>query len=170
MSTKLTPKEFTKKYYTLAIEAEKVTGIPALFILSQAALESAWGSKTPGNMLFGIKDTDGINGNEQLITTTEYLKNPDAKFPVIISKTWIPLKKLYKYIVKTWFRKYPSAKDSFIDHGNFLLKNKRYQKIPSRCSNDWRCWCREVADAGYATGTNYANTLIKIGNMIEREL
>lgn len=162
--------EFVKKYYPYAKEAELKTNVPAIFILAQAALETGWGKNTPGNMMFGIKDTDGVNGNEQLITTTEYLKNPDAKFPVIISKIFLPVKKLYKYIVKTWFRKYNTPKESFEDHGNFFLQNKRYKDNFGKCKDDWKCWCKEVADDGYATGTNYAKLLLQIGASIEKEL
>ena len=36
-----------------AIETERKTGISHLFILAQAALESAWGTHAPGNMFFG---------------------------------------------------------------------------------------------------------------------
>lgn len=164
----MTSKDFVTKYYPHAKEAESQTGIPALFILAQCALETGYGKYAPGNAMFGIKDTDGINGNEQLITTTEYLKNPNAKFPQIISKVWMPAKNLYKYVVKTWFRKYNSPSESFADHGRFLLSNKRYKHIPTTCGKDWRCWCREVHKAGYATGTNYSNTLIKIGESLEK--
>ena len=167
---KLTRVEFVKKYYQQAKECELKTGVPAIFTLAQAALESGWDSRTLGNNFFGIKDTDGINGNEQLVTTTEYLKNPNAKFPVIISKVFLPAKKLYKYIVKTWFRKYNSPKESFEDHGKFFIKNKRYHDNFVTCKLDWKCWCIEVAADGYATGTDYANTLIEIGNGIEKTI
>lgn len=162
--------DFILKYYPYAKEAELKTKVPAIFIMAQAAVESAWGKATPGNMMFGIKDTDGINGNEQLITTTEYLKSPTAKFPAIISKVFLPAKNLYKYVVKTWFRKYNSPKESFEDHGNFFIKNKRYHDNFITCKSDWRCWCKEVAKDGYATGTNYANLLLQIGESIEKEL
>lgn len=155
----LTPLEFAKKYYKFAKEAEVKNKIPALFILSQAALESGWGAHAPGNMMFGIKDTDGINGNEQLITTTEYLKNGEAKFPVIISKIFDPIKKLYKYTVKTYFRKYNTPEESFTDHGKFFIKNTRYALAFSVCKENPYCWADEVAKAGYATGPNYARTL-----------
>ena len=167
---KLTTKEFVLKYYKDAKEVEAKNNIPAIFILSQAILETGHGQHSPGNMMFGIKDTDGINGNEQLITTTEYLKNPNAKFPTIISKVFIPAKKLYKYVVKTWFRKYNSPKDSFEDHGKFFIKNKRYHDNFITCKSDWKCWCIEVAADGYATGTDYANTLIEIGKGIEKTI
>ena len=166
----MTRTDFVKKYYTFAKEAETSTKVPAIFILAQCALETGWAEKAPGNMMFGIKDTDGINGNEQLITTTEYLKNPNAKFPVIISKVFIPAKKLYKYVVKTWFRKYNSPKESFEDHGRFFIDNKRYHDNFGTCKLDWKCWCIEVAADGYATGTDYANLLIQIGIGIEKTI
>jgi flagellar protein FlgJ len=164
----MTRVDFVKKYYQYAKEAETNTKVPAIFILAQCAIETGWSKYSPGHMMFGIKDTDGINGNEQLVTTTEYLKNPNAKFPVIISKVFIPAKKLYKYVVKTWFRKYNSPKESFEDHGRFFIDNRRYHDNFITCKLDWKCWCIEVAADGYATGTDYANTLIEVGKGIEK--
>lgn len=166
----MTRVDFVKKYYNYAKEAETNTNVPAIFILAQCALETGWAKRAPGNMMFGIKDTDGINGNEQLITTTEYLKDPKAKFPVIISKVFLPAKRLYKYVVKTWFRKYNSPKESFEDHGKFFIQNKRYHDNFVTCKLDWKCWCIEVAADGYATGTDYANLLIEIGKGIEKTI
>lgn len=155
----MTPEEFCKTYYKHAKACEKRTNVPALFTLAQAAVETGWGKHAPGNMMFGIKDTDGINGNEQLITTTEYLKNPDAKFPVILAKVFDPVKKLYKYTVKTYFRKYDSPEESFVDHGKFFLQNSRYHDNFAKCGNNPFCFADEVAADGYATGPNYARTL-----------
>ena len=73
------PKDFVVKYYPYAKQIEDELGLSSIAILAQCALESGWGEHAPGNMMFGIKDTDGINGNEQLITTTEYLKNPENR-------------------------------------------------------------------------------------------
>lgn len=155
----MTPVEFCKKYYKEAKKSEASTKVPALFTLAQCAVETGWGAHAPGNMMFGIKDTDGINGNEQLITTTEYLKSADAKFPVILSKVFDPVKKLYKYTVKTYFRKYASPEESFTDHGKFFIKNTRYAKAFLVCKDNPFCFADEVAKAGYATGPNYAQTL-----------
>lgn len=155
----MTPIEFCKKYYKDAKKSELETKVPTLFTLAQCAVETGWGAHAPGNMMFGIKDTDGINGNEQLITTTEYLKNPDAKFPVILSKVLDPIKKLYKYTVKTYFRKYNTPEESFTDHGKFFLKNARYHDNFLKCGNNPYCFADEVAKDGYATGPNYAQTL-----------
>lgn len=59
----MTPSEFVKTYYKYAKQTQDKTGIDARFILAQAALETGWGKSVPGNMFFGIKDTDGINVN-----------------------------------------------------------------------------------------------------------
>ena len=82
----MNPKQFVKAYLPYAKETETKTGISAIAILTQAALESGWGKVAPNNMFFGIKDTDGVNGNEQLITTTEYTRSAKNPMPVAISK------------------------------------------------------------------------------------
>lgn len=161
------PKEFKNKFMPYALQTQQKTGIDAYAILAQSAVESGWGEKAPGNMMFGVKDTDGINGNEQLITTTEYLKTANAKFPSIISIVWQPAKKLYKYIVKDWFRKYPSPEVSFTDHANFFFNNKRYAEA-LRVKHDAKLFIRAIAKAGYASDPNYANVLCNVVDLLKR--
>ena len=65
---------FVATYKPYAIETERKTGISYLFILAQAALESAWGTHAPGNMFFGVKAKANIPANDrQLLVTTEVL-------------------------------------------------------------------------------------------------
>lgn len=161
----MTPVEFVTKYKQYAKNVEAKTGLSAVAILTQCALESGWGQATPGNMMFGVKDTDGINGNEQLVTTTEYSKSPDLKFPVIISKVFNPVNKLWKYLIKDYFRKYNSPEDSFNDHVLFFQKNSRYNKA-WLVRSDYNLFFEEIAKAGYATDPNYANTLKSIAKTI----
>lgn len=161
-------KEFTRRYFSDAKQSELKTKVPRLFTLAQTALETGWGEHAPGNMFFGVKDTDGINGNEQLITTTEYLKSDSAKFPVIISKVFDPIKKLYKYVVKDYFRKYNTPEESFTDHGLFFIKNRRYNNAFLECKNDPYCFADKVAQDGYATAPNYASNLKLIIMRIEK--
>src|SRR5680860_1340391 len=147
--------DYIREYYPEAQKVELETGISAVAMIAQSAGESGW-KPGPGNMMFGIKDFDGINGNEQLIRTKEYLSTPDAKFPVIHSIT--PVMKgnvqMYKYDCETWFRKYDSPADSFRDYAKFIFDNPRYAKalavreIPE-------LYLTELAKAGYATGLNY---------------
>jgi flagellar protein FlgJ len=167
----MTVKEFIKAYMPFAKQVELETGISAVFIMAQAALESGWGKFAPGNMLFGVKDTDGVNGNEQLITTTEYSKRYDLKFPVILSITPVLVKgeKFYKYLVKDYFRKYETPAESFRDHALFFNKNKRYAKA-LKVKTDPFLFAQEVAKAGYATAPDYATVLIGVIETIQRNL
>lgn len=162
------PADFVKAYYPYAKQTEEKTGIDARFTLAQAALESAWGASAPGNMFFGIKDTDGINGNEQLLRTTEVLKNPNVKFPEIISITKRPDGK-YTYKVKDWFRKYDTPEGSFTDHACFFFTYSRYNKALEVRQDPYR-FAEEIAKAGYATDPNYANVLKSVIKTIERNL
>jgi len=163
----MTPELFVKTYLPEAKKVEAKTGFHYLIPLTQGALESGWGAKVKGNNFFGIKDTDGVNGNEQLITTTEYLSTDKAKFPTIISITKVGNK--FKYIVKDWFRKYPSAEKAFEDHINFFLKNKRYAEAIKYKSNPERFF-EEIAKAGYATAPDYANQLKAVMKSVIKRL
>lgn len=165
------PSEFVKAYLPYAKETERKTGISATAILAQAALESGWGKAAPGNMFFGVKDTDGINGNEQLITTTEYSRRSDLKFPVIISVTPVIRngQKWFRYVVKDYFRKYNNPEECFTDHANFFIRNKRYSQALKVKGNP-RKFADAIAAAGYATDPNYAGTLKTIIGMIERSV
>lgn len=163
----MTPEQFVKTYLPEAKKVEAKTGFHYLIPLTQGALESGWGAKVKGNNFFGIKDTDGVNGNEQLITTTEYLSTDKAKFPTIISITKVGNK--FKYIVKDWFRKYPSAEKAFEDHINFFLKNKRYSEAIKYKSNPEKFF-EEIAKAGYATAPDYANQLKAVMKSVIKRL
>jgi len=153
----MAPLEFVAKYKPYALQSQKVTGIHYHATLVQAALESGWGKYAVGNNFFGIKDTDGVNGNEQLITTTEVLPNKNYKFPVIISI--VNYGKSFLYTVKDYFRKYDSIDACFIDRANFFQQNSRYQKAWLVRSNSEQ-FLREVAKAGYATDPLYEKKCI----------
>lgn len=165
----MTKQAFVDYLYPYALASQKETGISAIAQLAQGALESAWFSVAPGNMIFGVKDTDGVNGNEQLLTTTEYSRSANAKFPNIISVTPVIRngQKWYKYKIKDYFRKYPTPKESFVDHAQFFLKNKRYAKALVVKGDPYK-FIDEIAKAGYATDPNYATTLKSIARSIEK--
>ncbi|VEI53864.1 glycoside hydrolase family 73 protein [Capnocytophaga sputigena] len=164
----MTPKEFIKQYKPFALETERKTGISHLFILAQAALESFWGKKSLGNMFFGVKaGKDTPTNKKQLLTTTEILSSPNLKhlFPLVISVNMLPSGK-YKYEVKDWFRKYDTPEECFTDHAQFFFKNKRYAKALEVKTDPYK-FAEEVAKAGYATATNYADSLKKIIKMLK---
>ena len=164
----MTPKEFIKQYKPFALETERKTGISHLFILAQAALETGWAKSVPGNMFFGVKAGKDTPANKkQLLTTTEILSGPNLKhlFPLVISVKMLSSGK-YKYEVKDWFRKYDTPEECFTDHAQFFFRNKRYAKALEVKADPYK-FAEEVAKAGYATATNYADILKKLIKKIE---
>ena len=162
----MTPKEFIKQYKPFALETERKTGISHLFTLAQAALESGWGERTFGNMLFGIKARPETPADKkQLLRTTEVLSSANAVFPKIFS-----IKKRadgkYTYSVLDWFRKYETQEECFTDHAQFFFINKRYAKALLVRSDPYK-FAEEVAKARYATAPNYADILKKLIKTIE---
>lgn len=165
----MSPKDFVEKYLPFAKETETKTGISAIAILAQAAVESAWGKAAPGNMFFGIKDSDGINGNEQLLTTTEYSRRNDLKFPEVLSVTPVIRngQKWFKYKIKDYFRKYDTPEESFTDHAMFFIRNSRYANALN-FKSDPNLFIDAISHAGYATDPSYADTLKSVVKMIEK--
>lgn len=168
---KLTPKNFTAFFLPFAKEAQTVTGIDAIAMVAQSAWESGWNAASPGWMLFGVKDTDGINGNEQLLTTTEYSRSASASFPNIISVTPVIRngQKWFKYKIKDYFRKYNTPAECFTDHGNFFLRNARYKKA-LLVKGDCDKFIDAISAAGYATDPSYATNLKKIADTIRKNI
>jgi flagellar protein FlgJ len=170
----MTTSEFIKKYLPFAEEAENKTGISAIAILAQSALETGWGKHCPGNMMFGIKAGRIWPGEKQLIRTKEIHKTNDRKYPIIHSITKLSDGK-YLYDVSDWFRKYESPADSFADHGHLILNAKDKHKrliyasaIPVRSNAEK--FVEEIAKSGYATDPNYAKKLKLIIRLIEKEV
>lgn len=155
---KLTPQEFYKTYAPYALKVQEKTGLNYLAILTQAALESGWGGQIIGTgNLFGVKDTDGVNGNEVLVTTQEVLNTPNYKFPVIVSIVKYGTK--WVYTIRDYFRKYDTIEEGFIDHANFFVKNSNYKKAWEYRAEP-ETFLRLVADAGYATDPLYKDKVI----------
>jgi len=159
--------DFVAKYYPYALASEKESEISAKAVLAQSALETGWGRVIKGNMLFGVKAKATTPANKkQLLTTTEFLKADNAKFPEIVSVTK-QKNGLYKYVVKDWFMKYESPKESFDDHAAFFKRNPRYSEA-LKVKGDANRFVEEIAKAGYATDPNYANTLKSIIKIFEK--
>lgn len=167
---KLTPKQFVNNYLAFAKETQGKTGIDARFTLAQAALETGWGASAPGNMFFGVKaNVNNVpEDKRQLVTTKEVLPSPNRVFPVMISVTPMSNGK-YLYVVKDWFRKYDSPEESFTDHANFFIENKRYARALEVKADPYR-FAEEVARAGYATSPDYARVLKSVIHTIENNM
>lgn len=145
---------FQDKLTAHAEEASKTTGIPAKFMLGQAALESGWGKHVirtadggTSHNLFGIKATGNWKGKTVDAVTTEYVDG-------------VPQKRVEK------FRAYDSYADSFRDYAKLLRDNPRYDKVLANAT-DVKGFAQGLQKAGYATDPKYAE---KLTNLINRNL
>ncbi|MDQ1814172.1 flagellar assembly peptidoglycan hydrolase FlgJ [Massilia sp. CCM 9210] len=145
---------FQEKLGAHADEASRATGIPAKFMLGQAALESGWGKREIRNAdggtshnLFGIKAGPGWTGKVATAVTTEYVNGK-------------PQTRVEK------FRAYDSYADSFKDYAKLITNNPRYEKVLAN-AQDAAGFAQGLQKAGYATDPLYAAKLTKI---IQRNL
>ncbi len=129
--------------------ASKLTGIPAKFMLAQAALETGWGKKEiiardgrSAHNLFGIKATGNWTGKVVEATTIEYVNGK-------------PQKRVEK------FRAYDTYADAFKDYANLLRSNPRYEKVLAS-AQDAHGFAYGLQRAGYATDPHYAEKLSRI--------
>lgn len=171
----MTPKEFVKTLYTFAKACEDKTGINALVILAQAALESWWGRFAPGNMYFGVKDVDGLNGNEQLVLTTEYSRRPNCTPKEVglvdiisVRPVMVGGKPFFKYRGNSYFRKYETPEGSFIDHANLFLRAKVY--APAMAVKQDPIKFIDAMAPYYATAPDYADILKSVLNTIKKHV
>lgn len=159
-------KHFVSVVYPVAQMVEKNTGIPAILITAQAALESGWGAKAKGNNLFGIKAGKGWAGETIKILTTEYGTRPNVPAANIVSST--PTAKGTKWTIWDNFRKYNSIADSIADHANFLRSNTRYAAALK--TTNPATVAKEIAKAGYSTAPDYYNMLLTMMNSVQKRL
>ncbi|MGJ7914660.1 flagellar assembly peptidoglycan hydrolase FlgJ [Massilia sp. LXY-6] len=140
---------FQDKLADAAEEAERATGVPAKFMMGQAALETGWGKRvirnqdgSSSNNLFGIKAGPGWKGKVATAVTTEYVNGkPHAR----VEK----------------FRSYASHADAFKDYAKMLSNNPRYEKVLAH-GGDATTFAHGLQRAGYATDPQYAAKLSRI--------
>ncbi|HZX28437.1 MAG TPA: flagellar assembly peptidoglycan hydrolase FlgJ [Telluria sp.] len=140
---------FQDKLAAHAEEAARVTGVPAKFMLGQAALESGWGRHEIRNAdgsashnLFGIKAGKDWKGKVTTAVTTEYVHG-------------VPHTRVER------FRAYDSYADSFKDYARLLASNPRYQQVLAH-GGDAASFAHGLQKAGYATDPFYATKLTRI--------
>jgi flagellar protein FlgJ len=145
---------FVDRMLPHAQAASAATGIPARFMLGQAALETGWGkAEIRGNdgqnshNLFGIKAGANWKGRTVDIVTTEYVDGRPQKQ------------------VET-FRAYDSYADSFRDYANLLRGNARYQGVIAE-GRDAAGFAHGLQQAGYATDPGYARKLMGVIRLVE---
>lgn len=164
----MTPNEFVKTYYPFAKQVENETGIPAVAIMAQAALESGWGAKAIGNNLFGIKFRKGDYGYQKILTT-EYSDKPDSfKGQQIVNVTFDKERKKYKYKIYQYFADYKTPYDAFLAHSK-LLQSERY-KDSLRWHYSPVRFLIAVWRSGYATDPNYGKKMCQMVKSITKRL
>lgn len=129
---------YIKEYAGWAIEEQQRVGIPASITLAQGIYETGAGASelaTEANNHFGIK----------------------------CKKEWKGM--TYKYTddaPNECFRKYSSAKESYIDHSDYLKNSPRYAELFTFPVENYTQWAKGLRRCGYATNPAYAQKLIKM--------
>lgn len=144
------PRAFVEKVWPQAVEASRATGIPARFLVAQAALETGWGKYelknadgSPSYNLFNIKAGKRWAGDTVSTATTEYSNGVATR-------------------ENARFRSYGSYADSFRDYARLIGSNPRYAAVVGQ--DDATTFARGLQAAGYATDPNYADKLARIIN------
>lgn len=144
---------FVRRHWQDALEAERASGVPAGFILSQAALESGWGKHeirhTDGRAshnLFGIKAGEHWRGDAVQVRTTEYENGAAQK-------------------ITDRFRSYDSYADAFKDWATMMVNNPRYRQVRD-AGADAQGFAQALQDAGYATDPRYRDKLMGVMRMV----
>lgn len=142
---------FVQQHQSAAQQAEAATGIPASFMIAQAAHETGWGRKnirhadgSSANNLFGIKAGSNWNGPTADVVTTEYVNGQARK-------------------VVQRFRAYSSPAESFADYANLMKNSPRYAGVV-KAGNNAHGFAQGLQRAGYATDPAYADKLAKVIN------
>jgi len=143
--------EFLRMHDASARAAEEQTGIPAAFMVAQAAHESGWGKReirnpdgTSANNLFGIKAGAGWKGKVAQVMTTEVIDGQPRK---VIAK----------------FRAYASYEESFRDYAQMMKDSPRYAGVVA-AGNSAQGFAQGLQRAGYATDPAYADKLTRVIN------
>ena len=140
---------FVQQHSRSAQAAAAATGIPANFMLAQAALETGWGKReiigadgSASHNLFGIKAGAGWTGPTVDVSTTEYLAGRPQK---VIQR----------------FRAYASEAESFADYARLMSNSPRYAAVTA-AGGDAKAFASGLQKAGYATDPAYASKLGKV--------
>lgn len=135
---------YIDQYYELAIIEMYRTGIPASVTIAQGMHESSLGQSnlaTIANNHFGIKCKSYWTGK----TYAHKDDDLDAE----------------GNLIKSCFRAYDTATDSYVDHSNFLTNTAHYRPCFKYKQTEYAKWALALKQCGYATDPNYADKLIK---------
>lgn len=137
---------FVARMWPHALAAQRSTGVPAAFVVGQAALESGWGRQEirhpdgrSAHNLFGIKAGTGWKGATVEVATTEYV---DGKPQRTVER----------------FRAYGSYEEAFRDWASLMSANARYAPV-LRAGQSVSGYASGMQRAGYATDPRYGEKL-----------
>jgi peptidoglycan hydrolase FlgJ len=143
--------EFVALHTEAAKKTEEATGIPASFMVAQAAHETGWGKKairmadgSNSFNLFGIKAGAGWKGATTEIVTTEFI---DGRAQKITQR----------------FRAYSSYDESFADYARLMKTSPRYRDVVANAESA-HGFAQGLQRAGYATDPDYADKLGRVIN------
>ncbi len=149
------PGDFLIRHGDAARKVEGATGIPASFMMGQAALETAWGQREirfpngqTSHNLFGIQAGPQWKGPVVEVWTTEYIQGQAQR-------------------VKGVFRAYDSYEASFQDYARLISQTPRYAQA-MRHLNDPQAFAQALQHAGYATAPHYAQSLTSVIESAQR--
>ena len=142
---------FVERHRAVAQQVQRETGIPAAFMIGQAAHETGWGRREirtadGGNSynLFGIKAGPGWTGKVAEVVTTEYVNGQPRK---LVQR----------------FRAYDSYAEAFRDYARLITGSPRYQAV-LRNLHSAQAFAQQLQQAGYATDPQYAAKLSRVIN------
>jgi len=143
--------EFVAMHTEAAKNAEATTGIPASFMVAQAAHETGWGKKairmedgSNSFNLFGIKAGSNWRGPTTRTLTTEVIDGQSRK------------------VVQS-FRAYSSYEESFADYARLMKTSPRYSQVAVQ-GQTAEGFAQGLQRAGYATDPAYADKLGRVIN------
>jgi flagellar protein FlgJ len=146
-----TKENFVQQHQDAAERVAQDSGIPASYMMGQAAHETGWGRSEIKHAngaqsfnLFGIKAGAGWTGKVATVTTTEYVNGQPRK-------------------VQAKFRAYDSYEESFRDYAKLINNSPRYEKVRSQTDSPL-AFATELKRAGYATDPDYAGKLSRVIN------
>jgi hypothetical protein len=136
------PTNYIETYKKIAVREMHRSGIPASITLAQGILESSWGN---GSLALKANNHFGIKCKSTWTGPTFFIKDDDYK---------------NGRLVKSCFRSYDNAEDSYVDHSEFLTDNPRYERLFTYERTDFKKWAHGLKKCGYATDKKYAHKLI----------
>lgn len=149
------PRAFLAQHAQAARQAQAKSGIPATFMVAQAALESGWGKQEirhpdgqTSHNLFGIRTSPNWKGPVAEVWTTEYVNGSPQR-------------------VRGQFRAYASYEESFNDYARLISQNPRYAQA-MRNLGDSHAFAASLQQAGYATDPHYAKVLSSVIQTAQR--